>query len=578
MRRLLILTFFLLQPPLLFSQQTGALTPGEAVATEEIPGSGESVAEPEEEAAPAPPTIEKKLDTLQTIAEPLSQSVGLLQDLQAQLSSNTTQATQEDTQARIDETKERIAGLRENFREILGGSEAAEYEEVTIENAGFQEQITELVQPVLSGIRDATAEPRELDSLRNQLSLWLSRKAKTEKVLARVDKLKSEATDSVVLAELNSAENIWKARQSDATSQIAVLSVQIDERTQNQRTLWESLSTGTSEFFKSRGMNLLLAILAALIGFFAVRKLYALFRKVSPMHKKDKHDTLERISDVLSMSLAIIVAIAGIILVFYVRGDWLLLTLVIIFLIGVAWAGKTAIPPYLDQIRMILNLGSVRENERVIYEGLPWKVTKLGFFTTFTNPNLQGGKLRVPIKNVMEMISRPLAPKEVWFPSKADDWVILSDETFGKSITQTPDQVVLLQLGGAIKTYPTADFLSLAPKNLSRGFRLKVIFGIDYAHQAESTSSVPTIFKDAVTKEVISSYGREAVRSVNVEFASAGASSLDYAVLADFDGSVAQRYYAIQRKIQSVCVDVCNEHGWGIPFAQITIHRAPEED
>jgi ferritin-like metal-binding protein YciE len=554
--RWLLLSFLLfLQAPLVFSQETSDPAPAE-------------------DSKP----IEKKLDSLQTIAEPLSESVVLLQQLQKQLQNAATEDVKEDIQARIDETKKRISGLRENFREILGGSEAAEYDTTIIETAGFQEQITELVQPVLSGIREATAEPRELDSLRNQLVIWKERKAKTEKVRARIEKLKEDAKDEVVVAELNSAENIWKARQSDATSQIAVLSVQIEERTKDQRSLWESLSNGTSDFFKSRGMNLLLAVLAAVIGFIAVRKIYALIRKVSPVHKADKHDTLERLSDILSMAVAVLVALGGIIFVFYAKGDWLLLTLVIIFLIGVIWAGKTAIPPYLEQIRMILNLSSVREGERVIYEGLPWKVEKLGFFTTFTNPNLQGGKLRMPIKNVMDMISRPLAPKEVWFPTEADDWLILSDDTYGKSITQTPDQVVLLQLGGAMKTYPTADFLALAPKNLSHGFRISVTFGIDYMHQAESTTTVPEIFQAALTKELISGYGREAVRSINVEFASAGASSLDYVILADFAGSVAHRYNALQRKIQSICVDVCNEQNWGIPFAQITIHRATEED
>lgn len=550
--RCLVLYCLLLLTPAAFSQETPPTTPTEVEK----------------------PT-EQKLDTLQTIAEPLSESVAFLQDLQNQLQDAPTDDAKEDIKARIDETRERIQGLRKNFREILGGSEAAEYEDTAIVTAGFQEQITELVQPVLSGMREATAEPRELDALRSQLELWQGRKLKSENVLARIETLKTNATDTVVINELNSAENIWKTRQSDATSQIAVLSVQINERTKDQKNLWESLSNGTSDFFKSRGMNLLYAILAALIGFLAVRKIYALLRKISPVHKPDQYDTLERISDVLSMAIAIIIAITGIIIVFYIRGDWLLLTLVIIFLIGVAWAGKTAIPPYLEQIRMILNLGSVREGERVIHEGLPWKVEKLGFFTDFINPNLQGARLRIPIKNVMEMVSRPLAPKEIWFPTQVDEWVTLADDTFGKAIAQTPDQVVILELGGATKTYPTIDFLALAPKNLSHGFRISATFGIDYAHQAQSTTTIPGVFKDALTKEIITTFGRDSVKSINVEFASAAASSLDYTILADFDGTLAPRYKAIERRIQSTCVDVCNEQGWGIPFTQITIHNAP---
>jgi hypothetical protein len=146
----------------------------------------------------------------------------------------------------------------------------------------------------------------------------------------------------------------------------------------------------------------------------------------TPTHsppKKGEANITNRISDVLAFFLAVLISMSGIILVFYVRGDWLLLTLVLIFLVGIAWAGKTALPPYLEQIRMILNIGAVREGERIIYQGVPWKVSSIGFFTYFQNPLLHGGKLRIPIRHIMDLISRPADPKEKWFPMEADDWI-----------------------------------------------------------------------------------------------------------------------------------------------------------
>ncbi len=528
---------------------------------------------PPAEADDRTPAAERSLSSLQTIAEPLSASLADLANLRDALEQAATEDAKEEIQIRIDSERERISQLRENFRSILGGSEAAEYEESNIESASIQDQITELVQPVLSEIREATSEPRELDALRKSLAAAKERKRKTDIVLSRIEDLIGETDDPAVVSELNSARRLWASRQAEATSQIAVYSVQIDDRMQDKRSLWEKLSSGFSSFFKSRGMNLLYALLAAVAGYFITRKAYRWISHVSPVHRTEKNN-FTRISDVLAMTVSIVVAIAGIIIVFYVRGDWLLLTLVVIFLIGVAWAGKTAIPPYLEQIRMILNLGSVREGERVIYEGLPWKVSKLAFYTTFTNPNLMGGLLRIPIRDVMGMISRPVEQKEIWFPSEMDDWVILSDETYGKVIIQSPDQVVVLRLGGATKTYPTADYLSLSPLNLSHGFRITVTFGIDYEHQAECTTTIPEIFQKALMTALFTEYGHDDVRSVKVEFSSASASSLDYEILADFDGSLAQKYNPIQRRIQSVCVDACNENGWGIPFTQITVHQS----
>ncbi|MBJ19529.1 MAG: hypothetical protein GY910_09610 [bacterium] len=45
----------------------------------------------------------------------------------------------------------------------------------------------------------------------------------------------------------------------------------------------------------------------------------------------------------------------------------------------------------------------------------------------------------------------------------------------------------------------------------------------------------------------------------------------------DLDGSSTIDYRAQTRQLSRFCVDICNEQGWGIPFTQLTLHRAPEE-
>ncbi|MDB4586103.1 hypothetical protein N9085_04685, partial [Akkermansiaceae bacterium] len=117
----------------------------------------------------------------------------------------------------------------------------------------------------------------------------------------------------------------------------------------------------------------------------------------------------------------------------------------------------------------------------------------------------------------------------------------------------------------------------MAPTNLSRNFRINSIFGIDYQHQGISTSEVPLIFETRLNQELIEMLGNNLVKNVSVQFKSAGASSLDYEVLADFTGEAASKYSQLHRIIQRVCVDVCNEQDWGIPFTQITVHQAPSE-
>lgn len=523
---------------------------------------------------PAPSlAADRSIVSLKAVVEPLSNSLEEIKRLRKELAKAPTEEAKLEIQRRIDAERNRVTQFRGNISDIVGGAEAAGYEESPPEDTGLQKQISELLQPMLRELREATATPREMDDFRKDLQLWTERKHKADQVLSRIEDLNARAKDPVLKEELDAARRLWAGRQAEATGQMSVLTVRIEELERQQKPLWETLSDLFSRFFRSRGLNLLLALVTAVAGFIITRRIYRGLRKVSPAHR-GKNTLTSRISDILAMVTAVFVAVMGILLVFYVRGDWLLLTLAAVMLLGAAWAGKTALPPYLDQIRMLLNLGSVREDERIVLNGLPWRVSSIGFLTSLTNPDLQGGTLRIPIRSLMGMTSREHDPDEPWFPSRPDDWVILGDGTYGKTITQTPEQVVVLRLGGSLKTYTTEDFLAKSPENLSRGFRIAVTFGIDYRHQADATTRIPKLFEEAITAALVEKFGREPVRSIQVEFSAASSSSLDYEILADFDGSLASRHGQIRRKIQKVCVDVCIAEGWVIPFDQITVHQA----
>lgn len=67
---------------------------------------------------------------------------------------------------------------------------------------------------------------------------------------------------------------------------------------------------------------------------------------------------------------------------------------------------------------------------------------------------------------------------------------------------------------------------------------------------------------------------REQLISLKVEFADAANSSLDYAIIADFDGSLAHHYEFITRALLRLAVDCCLANHREIPFTQITLHNA----
>jgi hypothetical protein len=79
---------------------------------------------------------------------------------------------------------------------------------------------------------------------------------------------------------------------------------------------------------------------------------------------------------------------------------------------------------FVREVTLLLNLGAVREGERVMYNGIPWLVRSLNFYTRLVNPELEGGDIRLPLRDFHDLRSRSFDANEPWFPTRLNDWVI----------------------------------------------------------------------------------------------------------------------------------------------------------
>jgi hypothetical protein len=258
-------------------------------------------------------------------------------------------------------------------------------------------------------------------------------------------------------------------------------------------------------------------------------------------------------------------------IIFYLEEDWVLFSLGLLLLIGMAWTLRHAIPRYWGQLELFLNVGPVREGERLMLDGIPWRVKHINMYSILENPVAELSQ-RVDIDDLVDMRSRPLNEGEPWFPCKRGDWIILKDGVRGKIIGISIEMIQLIQRGGAVYTYNMSEFLSLSPKNLSKSFRIKETIGISYIHQKESTTSIVEKLEAIIKKRAIDEGYEDIVQSIRVEFQHANDSSLDLVVIADFKGSSADIYNRLRRSIQRWCVDACTENKWEIPFPQLTLH------
>lgn len=504
-----------------------------------------------------------------TTVEALERLATQLQELRAQRS-EAAGRHDADAVARLD-AEERELGWQ--FASLSSRIDVHRFEVPQQGDFDFQKEIEQLIRPLLQTLKDATEEPRltselqkRLDDLRSRLQLAdAARKA----VLRTRDQLPPGSTARAEAErELTTR---WKPVVDTLQREMLVLDANIRHRREGEKTLFESVSGALRDFVQSSGVNLVLSVLVFAAVFLGLR--YLLDRILQ--RRRPSRGFPVRMLEVALQIAALVAAIAATLVVPYARGDWLLLAVFLVFLLGAGWLLMHALPQLFEQVRLMLNVGGVREGERILVDGLPYRVDALRVYTRLQNPALQGGQLRVPLKLLVGMRSRAPAPDEPWFPCEVGDVVKLADGTLGPVRLQTPEVVVIDDLL-APRSLPTAAFLAQNPHNLSRGFVVQVRFGLDYAHQAAATSTLPAQLATALREGLGERLDRADVQHVLVELADAGNSALEFLAEVRFAGHAAPRSRPLERLVLQLLVAAATAHGLAIPFPQLTIHRADD--
>ncbi len=467
----------------------------------------------------------------------------------------------------------RLADQRKNFETIASGFDLQESTDQAGEELDWREQLKELLGPLLTEVKQITDRPREIDRLSREIE---SRQARLPLVDKAIERIRAAAGtgDLELKSELDRLESRWREHKEQLLSDITVARYQLEQKLSEGQSFADSARGIFERFFKSRGKNLISAVAAFFLVFFLLRALHGLIHRRTPMQRMEQESFLLRLFDVLFYMGIVLAASTAALVVLYLSGDWVLLGLTVILLVAIVWSAKEGLRRFWEQGKLILNIGGVRVGERIVWNGLPWKIESLHYYSMLVNPALSGGRIRVRLNDLIEQVSRPSGEHEDWFPSREGDWVMLADGSYGQVERQTPEHVRLQLSGGGHKIYQLSAYLSQVPRNLSAGFTVGSTFGVDYKHQAMATKDIPEAFRIAAEEAIRAAGLGGQLRSVGVEFKAAGASSLDMGLWAGFEGEAAPRFYAIERLMQRACVETCTARGWELPFTQITVHQA----
>ncbi len=437
----------------------------------------------------------------------------------------------------------------------------------------WREELQSVFEPIVVELRRLTERPRKIERLRSEQAFYQQRYAVAEAALKSIVDYKKNAPTADLTAAFAALESRWQKRRDDLHSRLQLTNFELEELLAPSRPAEEKAGEALQELLSGRLVNLLLALLAAALtygGLWLLNRTYSQYM----LRRGRKRPFLARAAHLAFVLVALILALFAAMAVLYVRGDWILLGLLLIVLVGAALTLQRSLPGYLKEAKVLLNIGPVREGERVIYNGLPWKVQALNMYSTLVNPLLRGGRVLLPVSELSNLVSRRYEESEPWFPSRENDFVVLSDATYGRVLQQTPE-LVQLRVAGAIKTYPAGAFLDHQPQNLSlEGFAVFSTFGVDYQHQAAVTEAVRASLEAHIRAQLQASPYGAYLKDCLVEFNAAAASSLDFFLWAAFNGEAAEFYYRIRRLLQRLAVEACNAHGWVIPFNQVTVHMA----
>ena len=475
--------------------------------------------------------------------------------------------------ARLNELQMKLQVMEGSFEQLSAGIglDALDKEKET--GVDWNRELADFLGPIMREVKKMTSRPRQIEALKNTIAQYHTALRLAQGAQKRLISLVSQAGNPQLIEKLGKLTRSWENRENEIKTRMAVSKKALEKAMGEKKSIGRSFQELAGFFFQSRGRNLFLALLALAIIWGCLHYLHKLIFHLSPFHKKGRSFGV-RVFDLFYRVFTVVISAFVLLGTLYFLGDWLLLSLAIIFVMGIAWASKQALPRFWTQATLMLNFGAVREGEVVVYKGIPYEVGAINMNSKLENKAFENGFIRLHINDLMELRSRPIAENEPWFPSRSGDWVRLADGTYGSVAAQTPEMVTLKLRGEAIKYYGTSDYLAQSPTNLSKGYRLTGTFGLDYRHQSIATGEIPKIIQEAVTVELAKAGHGNLMEHIRVEFKEAGASSLDMAILAEFNGNAGSKYWVLERAIQRICVDVCNLHDWVIPFQQVSVHMA----
>ncbi len=347
------------------------------------PGTATATDEP----APAVDTqVSETINTLNSLIGLQGQLRDDIEKLNTRLEAAQGTGDKKEIQAQLDKLDKDLQTTTKNLKEIASGADITSLRATEETKFDFQAELFSLLRPALKEMKEMTIHVRQKSDLKDKIAYYSAKLPVTERAVANITRLLQATDDAVLEKNLQGMLADWNKQLTFMQSELQSAELQLEKLERSEATLAEASQSYLKSFFQARGLYLIEALLV-IVGILLISRLsYAAMVRLIPGYRAEHRSFRLRLLDLLHRLATTMLVIIGPMVVFYLVEDWVLFSLGILLLIGLGLTLRHALPRYWQQIQLFLNIGSVREGERIDLDGLPWRVRQINIFSILENP------------------------------------------------------------------------------------------------------------------------------------------------------------------------------------------------
>lgn len=521
--------------------------------------------------------INRKVKTANSIIQSLQEVSIKIKELEDKFKNSDNDEQKQYVKQSLTRLIERKNVLKNDFTLNATGIDVKTLKGEKTEKVNWEEELKKVFSPVIVGLTEFTEPARRIEFLRSDVASYEQFLPKLQKGLEQIEILIEKSSDREVTKQLREEQEFWIQQGKEITTKLEVEKQQLLELKERKVSFGKALESFVETIFSKRGRDILASIgifFGTLIGILLFRRLIMF---LNPLKHIPRFRFIANLIDVFLYMMAFVIATSVLVFSLYVAGEILALGIVLIILLGMVWTLRNAIPMYIEQIKLLIGFGAVRQGEKLIYNGISWKVDSIGLYCYLHNPMLPEETIRLPIKDLINLRSRPYKEDKVmWFPCKEGDFVVIDDKHFRQVTLITPERIKLSALG-AEESMPTQEFLEERIRNLSAApFFHGTMLHIAYEHRFDLYEHIIGKLQSHIEEGVKALPLGEHVMKVFVACLNMSDKSLELAAWVQSKPESAGNYNRIKAAMIKLCIEAANKYDWQILRFNAISHHYPD--